>query len=419
MQVDLSYQVKVINSVEQAASLFEQVKPTQPFLQFAFWQALEQQHALGAKTGWVISHILVEQAQQPVAWMPLFVKSHHRGEYIFDHSWAEAYARHGLNYYPRLVSSVPFTPVTGERVLLLQGHALNQIWPVIFAEIRRLAEQLHASSWHGLFIDQPLLDYFQSQVFNKVQSEKETATRTATESQTQNETDTPATQLAIRQHCQFLWSNQNYSEFEDFLLALTAKKRKSIKVERQKLAEQQVDCQRLEGVDITQEDIEFFYQCYANTYHERGQRPYLSQAFFLQLVESMPNHLMLIKASQHQQPVAAALFFKDEHTLYGRYWGALKQVNCLHFEVCYYQGIDYAIAQKLAFFDPGTQGEHKLIRGFAPEYTYSAHWLAQPEFMHAVQSFCQQEKGHTQAYYQAALASTPFKQIDPGNKPIV
>ena len=413
MQVDFSYQAKVIHSIEPAASLFEQVKPKQPFLQLAFWQALEQQHALGAKTGWVISHILVEQAQQPVAWMPLFIKSHHRGEYIFDHSWADAYARHGLNYYPRLVSSVPFTPVTGERVLLAQGHELNQIWPVIFKEIQRLAEQLQASSWHGLFIDQTLLEFFQDHHNSQVNS------GTQIETQSKHESHQQEAPLAIRQHCQFLWTNQNYSNFEEFLAALTAKKRKSIKVERQKLDEQQVECHRLEGIDITEADIEFFYQCYANTYHERGQQPYLRQAFFAQLVQSMPHNLMLIKASQHQQPVAAALFFKDDQTLYGRYWGALAQINCLHFEVCYYQGIDYAIEQNLAFFDPGTQGEHKLIRGFAPKYTYSAHWLAQPEFMRAVQSFCQQEKVHTEAYYQAALASTPFKQIDPRNKPIV
>ncbi len=389
MQVDLSYQFKIISSVEQAASLFEQVQPAQPFLQFEFWQALEQ-HALGQQTGWVISHVVIEQAEQPVAWMPLFIKSHHRGEYVFDHAWADAYARHGLNYYPRLVSSVPFTPVTGERILLAQGHELAQVWPVIFTAIEYLTAQYHASSWHALFIDQSLLTFFKTQM----------------------------PQLAIRQHCQFLWSNQHYSDFEDFLAALTAKKRKSIKVERQRLAEQQVDCQWIEGSNITQADIEFFYQCYANTYYVRGQRPYLNEAFFWQLVQSMPQHLLLVKASQNNKSVAAALFFKDKHTLYGRYWGALEQINCLHFEVCYYQGIEYAINQQLQFFDPGTQGEHKLIRGFAPVYTYSAHWLAQPDFMQAVQNFCQQEKGHVQAYYAAALASTPFKQIDVNNKPV-
>lgn len=397
MQVDLSYQFKILSSIEQAAILFEQSKPAQPFLQFEFWQALEQQAVIGERTGWIISHILIEQAGQPIAWMPLFIKSHHRGEYVFDHSWADAYARHGLDYYPRLVSSVPFTPVTGERILLAPTHSLVQVWPIIFNAVLQVVEQYQASSWHTLFLDQPLLEFFQRQ----------------------NQNNEQADQLAIRQHCQFLWTNQNYREFEDFLAALTAKKRKSIKVERQRLAEQQVTSQCIEGIDISVDDIEFFYECYANTYYVRGQKPYLTQAFFLQLVQQMPQHLMLIKAYQQEKPIASALFFKDGQTLYGRYWGAVEHLNCLHFEVCYYQGIEYAIKQQLAFFDPGTQGEHKLIRGFAPVYTYSAHWLAQPDFMQAVQRFCEQEKLHTQAYYAAALASTPFKQNDETNKPIV
>lgn len=401
--MDSSYQFKVVSSVEQAKGLFEKVKPTQPFLQFEFWQALEQQAVIGERTGWIISHILIEQASQPVAWMPLFIKSHHRGEYVFDHSWADAYARHGLDYYPRLVSSVPFTPVTGERILLAPTHAMAQVWPIIFNAIQQVAEQHHASSWHALFIDQPLLEFFQRQNYNQ--------------SATQLISESPP--LAIRQHCQFLWTNQNYAEFEDFLAVLTAKKRKSIKVERQKLAAQQITSQCIEGVDISIDDIEFFYECYANTYYVRGQKPYLTQAFFLQLVQQMPQCLMLVKAYQSEKSVAAALFFKDDKTLYGRYWGAVEHINCLHFEVCYYQGIEYAIKHQLAFFDPGTQGEHKLIRGFAPVYTYSAHWLTQPDFMQAVQHFCDQEKVHTEAYYAAALASTPFKQNDSGNKPIV
>ncbi len=401
MQVDSSYQFKIISSVEQAKHLFEQVKPAQPFLQFEFWRALEQQQVIGVGTGWLISHIVIQQAGQAVAWMPLFIKSHHRGEYVFDHAWAEAYARHGLDYYPRLVSSVPFTPVTGERILLAGTHELAQVWPVIFSAVQQVVEQYQASSWHALFIDQHLLKFFQ------------------THSQSIAQQMPPLAQLAIRQHCQFLWTNHNYRDFEDFLAALTAKKRKSIKVERQKLVEQHVTSQFLEGSEICLEDIEFFYECYANTYYVRGQKPYLTQAFFWQLVQQMPQHLMLINAYHQDKPVAAALFFKDKHTLYGRYWGAVEHINCLHFEVCYYQGIEYAIKHQLAFFDPGTQGEHKLIRGFAPVYTFSAHWLAHPDFMQAVQNFCQQEKAHTQAYYAAALASTPFKQNDPGNKPIV
>lgn len=376
-----SYQVRYLTSVDDAALLFEQHLPAQPFLQLAFWQALEQQQVIGAQSGWQISHILLEDAGCPVAFLPLFIKTQHRGEYVFDHAWADAYSRHGLNYYPRLVSSVPFTPVTGQRLLLAQGYQFAEVWPVVFQAIQTLAMQQQASSWHALFIDQPLLDFLQTQA-----------------------------DVAIRYHCQFLWRNQGYSQFDDFLAELTAKKRKSIKVERQKIARQGISVQWIEGGDITADDLAFFYQCYANTYYVRGQCPYLTREFFWQLVQTMPQQLLLVKADREQQNVAAALFFKDEQTLYGRYWGAVEEVDCLHFEVCYYQGIDYAIARQLQFFDPGTQGEHKLIRGFAPVYTHSVHWLTPPEFMQAVQRFCVQEKDYIDDYYQAALASTPFKQ---------
>ncbi|RYZ96971.1 MAG: GNAT family N-acetyltransferase [Moraxellaceae bacterium] len=373
---------KILSSVDQAASLFAQVQPTQPFLQLAFWQALEQQQVIGQRAGWVSSHILLECDNQPVALMPVFRKTHHRGEYVFDHAWADAYARHGLNYYPRLVTSVPFTPVTGARVLLAEGYSLAQLWPTLFEAIQGLAQQYHASSWHGLFIDEALRSVIQSAE--------------------------PA--LALRSHCQFLWTNQDYADFDGFLDRLTAKKRKSIKVERQKIVQQGITSQWIEGAQISPSDVDFFYQCYANTYDVRGQRPYLTRAFFAQLVASIPQHLLLIKASRGAQDVAAALFFKDQQTLYGRYWGAIEAVDCLHFEVCYYQGIDYAITNKLCYFDPGTQGEHKLIRGFAPVYTYSAHWLSQPEFMQAVSKFCVEERQYVQQYYEAALLSTPFKQ---------
>ncbi|XID74210.1 GNAT family N-acetyltransferase [Alkanindiges sp. WGS2144] len=382
MRADLSYQVRILESVTEAAEFFMQLKLVQPFLKFEFWQALEQAQAVGASGGWKIAHVLLEHQGQPVAFMPLFIKSHHRGEYVFDHSWADAYARHGLDYYPRLVSSLPFTPVTGQRILMVEGYSLAQVWPFIFQAVQDVAIQYYASSWHALFIDEALLRFFQ--------------------------VDSP--DLAIRYHCQFLWTNQGYQHFDDFLAALTAKKRKSIKVERQKIAQQGIEIQRIEGLAINQGDIDFFYQCYSNTYDVRGQRPYLNQAFFSQLIHEMPQHIMLVVAKRNDQPIAAALFFKDEHTLYGRYWGALEQVDCLHFEVCYYQGVDYAITNKLQNFDPGTQGEHKLIRGFAPVYTYSAHWLGRPEFMEAVQAFCQKEKHYVDEYYQAALASTPFKQ---------
>ena len=372
--------VQVLSSIRQAQSFFESYQPRQPFQCYAFWLALEQ-HAANQHTGWVPSHLLILHTGQPIGFMPLFLKNHQRGEYVFDHAWADAYTRYGLNYFPRLVSSIPFTPVVGERVWLVAPYQLADIWPLVFSSIKQLASEQHASSWHGLFIDNAMKALLQ-----------------------------PQAQLVMRSNCQFLWSNQNYPSFDDFLQQLTAKKRKNIKVERKKLLEQQLSYVCMEGTQISAQEWQLFYQCYVNTYHVRGQRPYLPLAFFLDIAASMPQHLVLMMAYQAGQSVAAALFFKDSNTLYGRYWGALQHIDLLHFELCYYQGIEYAIRHGLQYFDPGTQGEHKLIRGFAPVYTYSVHWLVLPPFMQAVRDFCQQESAHIEAYYQAAMNSLPFKK---------
>lgn len=373
-------EVQVLSSIEQAESFFKGYQARQPFQHYAFWQSLEK-HAANQQTGWKPSHLLLLEGQQPIGFLPLFIKSHQRGEYVFDHAWADAYARYGLDYFPRLVSSIPFTPVVGERLFLHEPYQAAQLWPTVFEKIKHIAQQQQASSWHGLFMDAALKTTLQQQP-----------------------------DLAIRSNCQFLWCNQGYQTFDDFLQQLTAKKRKNIKVERKKLLEQGLVYQCKEGRDISAQDWEIFYQCYVNTYYVRGQKPYLPLAFFLELAAAMPQCLMLMLAYQGEQAVAAALFFKDAETLYGRYWGELQHIDLLHFELCYYQGIEYAIRHHLQYFDPGTQGEHKLIRGFAPVYTYSAHWLALPPFMQAVRDYCQQEARHTEAYYQAALDSLPFKK---------
>lgn len=385
MQAETSpmWHVEILDSILPAKALFDQVQESNPFLSYGFWEALEQNQVIGRAAGWQISYLLVYHQDQAVAWMPLFVKNNNRGEYVFDHAWADAYARYGFNYYPRLVSAIPFTPVSCAKVLLKPDYSLEAIWPILFDAIQHVAKSTQASSWHGLFVEADLLALAED-----------------------NE------QLMSRTGCQFLWTNQGYDVFDDFLAKLTAKKRKSIRVEREKVAKQQVSCHIIEGVEISLAQWHFFYQCYANTYYERGQRPYLNIDFFIQLGQTIPQHLMLIVAEQVDEPVAAALFFKDHQTLYGRYWGAVRGIDCLHFEVCYYQGVDYAITNKLQYFDPGTQGEHKLIRGFAPVYTHSVHWIAHEEFRFAINDFCDQEKKSIEAYYQAALNSTPFKQSE-------
>lgn len=358
---------------------------TQPFLSRAFWLALEHSGAIGAGSSWPSFYLLcVDQTGHAHAMLPVFAKQHHRGEYVFDQAWANAYARYGVNYYPRLVSSVPFSPVVGARVWLAEGAQLSDVWPTLWAGVQQLAQQLGASSWHGLFV-QP------AQAALMLQH----------------------CPLAERMGCQFLWQDQNYINFDGFLAALTAKRRKSIRVERAKIAAQGIGCRWLSGTQISMENWQFFYQCYCRTYQVRGQTPYLKFDFFEKIGQSMPHNLALALAENAAgEPIAAALFFQDQHTLYGRYWGALVDADCLHFELCYYQGIDYALAQGLRFFDPGTQGEHKLIRGFAPVKTHSLHWLADAAFMGAIAGFVQQERAEVEAYYQATLQALPFKQAN-------
>ncbi len=354
---------------------------TTPFMQRAYGLALEDSAAIGERAGWYGQHLVLYREDTPIAALPLYIKTHNRGEYVFDHAWAEAYARHGLDYYPRLVTSVPFTPVAGSRLLLAAGYTAAEVFPALFDGVKALAQQYGASSWHGLFFEEVLVAQIK-----------------------------PTVPLAHRSNVQFLWQNHDYADFADFLSRLTAKRRKSIRVERDKVAGQGIRCRWLAGAEIGSEDWAFFYRCYQNTYRVRGQKPYLSLAFFEQLGATMADALALCIADDEAgQPLAAALFFQDAETLYGRYWGALRDVDCLHFEVCYYQGIDYAIRRGLRFFDPGTQGEHKLIRGFAPVYTHSLHWLAEPAFMHAVTDFVDRERVGVQGYFAEATGCLPYK----------
>ena len=380
----------VLQYVASVAEIPAELWPTtQPFLSRAFWQALEDSAAIGAGSSWLGQHIVLCSAEgQSLAALPLFVKNHNRGEYVFDHAWADAYRRYGLDYLPRLVTSVPFTPVTGQRVLLAAGIELAVVWPMLAQAIVALAERLQASSWHGLFVDQALSELATTQPIESFP-------------------------VAQRLNCQFLWTDQGYGDFEGFLAALTAKRRKSIRVERTKVATQGITCCWLQGAELTEADWNWFYQCYAMTYRVRGQQPYLQPSFFKQIGRDMPESLALAQAVDAAGvPIAAALFVQDEQTLYGRYWGALVEADCLHFELCYYQGIQYALQRGLRYFDPGTQGEHKLIRGFAPVYTQSLHWLREPAFMAAIQDFVARERVAIEGYYQSTLQALPFKQAD-------
>ncbi len=409
--------------------------PDTPFMSFAFWQALADTGAIGEQAGWLPIFILVHRvansednidsatdraadtALQPVAVMPVFIKGHHRGEFVFDHAWAEAYARYGVDYYPRLVTSVPYTPITGQRLWLAEGETLNEhIIKTAIAGIDDIAQQVGASSWHGLFVTPEIAAVATAAMPTDIDVALIIA---AQESGIESAPiDLP---ILERQGCQFLWQNkdllkdgQPFADFDGFLMTLKAKKRKTIRAERRKVAEQGITCQRKCGDDISDADWKAFYHCYVMTYAVRGQQPYLTLDFFMALAASMSEHIMLAQAlDRNGDIIASSLFLYDKPdsgnaTLYGRYWGALGEYDSLHFELCYYQGIEFAIEQGLASFDPGTQGEHKLVRGFIPTTTHSIHRIYDPRFVPAISDFCTQDRMHMAQYRQQAFEALPF-----------
>jgi len=425
--------------------------PDTPFMSFEFWQALTDTGAIGEQAGWLPIFILVhrvddhadnedstdgsvsssaESAWQPVAVMPVFIKGHHRGEFVFDHSWAEAYARYGVDYYPRLVTSVPYTPITGQRLWVAKGQTLNEdILKTAIAGIDDIAQQVGASSWHGLFVTPTLASIATTSMPTEVDVERAIVAQ-------ESGADAVPIEMPIleRQGCQFLWQNkdllnnsQPFADFDAFLMTLKAKKRKTIRAERRKVAEQGITCERKCGDAISEVDWKAFYHCYVMTYAVRGQQPYLTLDFFMALAASMPRHIMLAQAFDASgEIIASSLFLHDaldsdnenldsdnvdvsrNATLYGRYWGALGEYDSLHFELCYYQGLEFAIEQGLTFFDPGTQGEHKLVRGFIPTTTHSIHRIYDPRFVPAIGDFCKRDRMHMAQYRKQAFEALPF-----------
>lgn len=315
--------------------------------------------------------------------MPLFIKTHSYGEYVFDWSWADAYRRHGLHYYPKLVSAIPFTPATGPRwgikASLNNKHLLTFMGAAIIAE----AKKLNASSYHCLF---------------------------TTEKQSRELEPLWHQRIGYQYH----WFNEGYSDFDDFLSTMTSRKRKNILKERKKIQQQNISIVIKCGDDIQDLDWQTFFAFYQTTYIKRsGHTGYLSDAFFPLLAKKMSEHLVMIQATiqenNHTVIVAAALCFKDSSTLYGRYWGCREDYDSLHFEACYYQGIEYAIQQGLQRFDPGAQGEHKIQRGFTPIKTYSNHWIANDNFREAIEKFLVVEEKEVEQYLVEARQLLPFK----------
>lgn len=356
-----------------------------PFVQHAFLLALEESGCVTAATGWQPRHMLLLDEEQPLAVMPLYAKRHSYGEFVFDWGWADAYAQHGLEYYPKLLTAIPFSPVAGPRAGVADEARAGEIFAALMGGIRQLAQQESCSSWHLLFPGQRL-----QKALTALHDEGA---------------------FLQREAVQFHWFNRDYRHFNDFLTTLRSSRRKNLKRERRLISEAGVVLQRKCGADISDEEWQGFYHCYMATYQKRsGHDGYLNRDFFDQLRQTMAEQLMLVVARRAGRIVACSMFLYDHRRLYGRYWGTLEDISCLHFEACFYQGIEFCIEQGLYEFDPGTQGEHKLMRGFEPVRSTSFHWIADQRFRAAIAEFLIHEKHGVEQYKQAAEGYLPFRK---------
>lgn len=360
-----------------AAADWNALDPTgNPFLRHEFLHALEASGCVGPGTGWLPRHVALFEGDALQAALPLYEKSHSYGEYVFDWAWAEAYRRAGLDYYPKLVSAAPFSPVTGPR-LLTGGYPEQQ--PALLQAALALANTGY-SSLHTLFCPPD-----ESAVLENAG-------------------------LLIREGVQFHWRNAGYRDFDDFLDRFSSRKRKQVRKERREALAGELTVECLQGREIAAAHWDVFYRFYLATIRKKGAMPYLTRGFFHELGERLPEACVLFLARQGDDYVAGALSLRSEHALYGRYWGSLDEFPGLHFELCYYQGIDYCIREGLARYEAGAQGEHKIARGFLPVATYSAHWLAHPQFRRAVADFLRRERVGLARYRAELEVLSPFKR---------
>lgn len=354
-----------------------------PFLRHEFLHAGERTGCVSAASGWSPRHVvLFDRDGRLVAAMPLYEKSHSWGEFVFDWSWAQAYHRMGIEYYPKLVSAAPFTPAPSPRLLLRDEHDVESAAVLVDAAVT-LAGDSGCSSLHVLFPEERELDVLRN------------------------------SGLKLRKDCQFHWHNRNYRSFDDFLATFSSAKRKKARRDRRRVQEQEIGFRWLKGNDADDAIWKDVYSMISTTFLRRGSMPYFDYEFFTSVSRSLPDNVLVILAERKRIPVAAAVFYVGKDTLYGRYWGSDAAYDALHFETCYYQGIEYCIAQGLARFEPGTQGEHKISRGFVPVTTWSAHWLARPEFFSAVGEYLEEEQRHVERYMIAVADHSPYRKDPP------
>lgn len=395
----MKHQIKIFDSPSRIdGRQWDDLASTQdlasPFLRHSYLSALHESGSAVAKTGWMPQFVTVWQGDRLSAACPLYLKSHSYGEYVFDWAWADAYRQHGLRYYPKAVGAVPFTPVPGARLLARDPAARRALLEALL----ELCKKHSVSSMHLLFL---------------------------------NGTDANACAehgLLLRHGVQFHFRNEGYCGFEAFLATLSHDKRKKIRQERRKVADAGVKFRRVRGTDIGDEDWNFFYRCYERTYLEHGNAPYLTRDFFRRVAQTMPECWLLFIAEIDGAPIATSLIALQEHATspgagfgtetrdriaYGRYWGALRRVDCLHFEACYYQPLNWCIEHGFTRFEGGAQGEHKMARALMPVKTTSAHWLAHPAFADAVERFLEREQTGIEHYLEELGERTPFRRTQP------
>ena len=390
------YQIRVLSSLDQiepdqwnrlppqCAGLAKDSppKPANPFLSHEFLYALEKSGSADASTGWLGQHLILESDKGVlIGALPCYLKNHSQGEYVFDHGWADAFMRAGGDYYPKLQSCIPFTPATGPRLLVPEGANAQASKMALAQGLRQLTERHGASSAHITFMEEDEADFLESQDYLR------------------------------RTDQQFHWKNRDFTDFENFLASLSSRKRKNIRKERKTaLKSGDLEIEHLTGDQLTEEIWDIFFRFYMDTGSRKWGKPYLTREFYSLIGKSMADQILLIMVKRDGRYVAGAINFIGDDCLYGRHWGCIEDHPLLHFEVCYYQAIEFAITHNLSRVEAGAQGDHKLSRGYEPVTTHSTHWIAHPGLRDAIEDYLQSERHHVQLENEALMAHSPFKK---------
>lgn len=351
-----------------------------PFARYEFLVALENHGAVGEEYGWLTNFFLAYKENKLVGALPVYIKFNSYGEFVFDWAWADAYHQNKINYYPKLVTSIPYTPATGPRLLIHDKENYQEVADTLINTVLEFAKSSNFSSYHCLFTNKKDTEFFKKN-----------------------------TNFMIRLGCQFHWKNNNYNNFAHYLDHLSSKKRKQIKRERRIVNKQDIEFEILNGYEATDNHWDIYHQFYESTFERKSGIPTLSKGFFKEIAAKMPESIVLVLAKFKNEYVASAFNLKGSDTLYGRHWGCSEEFDNLHFEACYYQGLEYCIDNKLKYFEPGAQGEHKIARGFMPTKTWSAHWIAHPQFKESIENFLTHETKGMLHYIDELNEHSPFK----------